>query len=387
MKRFIFSFILFGILLPLFPQSQWHSINHKDAADFFPTLVSSSNDETVIEFALDGFYITDVNAPVPNSKIISVPRTASISEVGAPELRQLTAALIIPDLANMEIEILETEFFDIQDMEIAPSKGDFSRQTDPESIPYTYGAAYQQDAWYPGKLAELADPHIARDFRGAVAITYPFQYNPATKVLRVYHKIVVKVKPSSSGKAPVNPLYRNKALTSIVEDFHFIYENRYINYTPDKYNSPIERGNILVICHDAFIPHMTPYVQWKNQIGFPTEIVGVSTIGNTTTAIKNYVTNYYNTNGLAFILIVGDHTEVVTYNYGSGDTPIIGMVILLGNDSYPEMMVGRFSATTAAHVQTQVQRTLEYERATNMSTGWQTTGIGVARNEGSGNGS
>jgi hypothetical protein len=56
----------------------------------------------------------------------------------------------------------------LQNIEIAPSKGDFSRQIDPESVPYTYGPAYQQNAWYPGKLAELSDPHIFRDFRGAL---------------------------------------------------------------------------------------------------------------------------------------------------------------------------------------------------------------------------
>ncbi len=392
MKKLFLFISLAGMLLSVYPQSQWYPISKNEPADFFPNLISSSSDysETILEFNLGGFFITDVNAPVQNSKIISIPRTGRISKQGEPDLPQLTAPLIIPDMANMEIEIIETEFFVLNNIEIAPSKGDFSRQIDPNTIPYIYGDVYQQNDWYPGKMTELSPPHILRDFRATVAIVYPFQYNPVTKELKVYSKIIVKVSFSETPEPPVNPLYRDKPITSIVEDFHYVYKERYLNYSPNKYTAPLERGPILVISHGAFVNDMLPYVKWKNQIGFPTEIVSVSTIGNTSANIKNYVNNYYNTNGLAFLLIVGDHTQVVTYSYGAspygtqfsdnwyGD--------LAGNDAYVEVLVGRFSATTSTHVQTQVQRTIEYEKATGMTTGWQTYGMGVARNEGAGAG-
>jgi hypothetical protein len=390
MKRLILFILVVMMILPVFSQSQWQKITKKEPVEFSPQLISSVDGESVVEFRLEGFYFNDVNAPVANSKTISVPRTAPISEKGAPDLVQLTAPLIIPDLSNMEIEVLETEYYDIQGVEIAPSKGDFSRQIDPSTVPYEYGPAYEQDAWYPGKLAELAPPHIFRDFRGTVTMVYPFQYNPVTKVLRVYNKIVVKVKESKTTGTIENPFYRTKALTSVVEDFHYLYQDRYLNYTPDKYTAPIERGRILVICHDAFIPDMTPYVRWKNIIGFPTEIVGTSVTGTTAANIKTYVTNYYNTNGLAYLVLVGDYAQIPNYSYGSySGQPMISDNYygdIAGNDLYLEVIVGRFSATTSAHVQTQVQRTLEYEKATGMATGWQTNGLGLARNEGAGAG-
>jgi len=390
MKRVILSVVIVIMMLPVFSQTQWQRIAKKEAVDFYPVLVSNSNGETVVEFSLDGFNLNDVQAPRPNSKTISIPRTAPISEAGAPDLVQLTAPLIIPDLANMEIEVIESEYYDIPNIEIAPSKGDFPRSIDPSTVPYTYGHAYQQDAWYPGTLAQLADPHIHRDFRGTVAMVYPFQYNPATKVLRVYTKLVVKVKESKSTAQPVNPFYRTKSLTSVVEDFHQMYKSRYLNYTPDKYTAPVERGNILVISHDAFIPNMLPYVRWKNQIGFPTEIVSVSTIGNTVAQIKTYVTNYYNTNGLAYLLLVGDFAQITSHSYGSysgsNQTSDNYYGDISGNDLYLEVIVGRFSATAASHVNTQVTKVIEYEKATGMATNWQYNGLGLARNEGAGGG-
>jgi hypothetical protein len=391
MKRTLLFILCIVILLPVFSQVQWQAISKHQPAEFQPVLISSVNGESIVEFNLEGYTATGVSAPVTNSKIISVPRTAQISEQGAPDLAQLTAALIIPDLANMEVEILESEYYEVANIEIAPSKGDITRNIDPSTVPYVYGPAYQQNAWYPGKLSELADPHIFRDFRGTVVITYPFQYNPVTKVLRVYNKIVVKVKESSAlSKQPVNPYYRSKSITSFVEDFHLMYGNRYLNYSPDKYNAPIERGNILVISHPDFINAMMPYVEWKNQIGFPTEIVSVSAIGNTVANIKNYVTNYYNTNGLAFLLLVGDYAQVTSHSYGtysgSPQTSDNYYGDISGNDLYLEVVVGRFSATTVAHVQTQVQRTLDYEKADGIGSGWQSYGLGLARNEGAGNG-
>jgi hypothetical protein len=385
MKKFISFIVPVFIAFSLFSQTQWHTISKATAVDFAPKLIHSSTHETVIEFSLEGFHINDVSGtPIANSKSITVPRGGRMSQAGNPDISKLTAPIIIPDMANMQVQIVETEFFDIENIEIAPSRGDFSRGIDPSTVPFTYGQVYQQNQWFPGNLADISNPHIFRDFRGAVVMAYPFQYNPVQKKLRVYNKIVVQVVESQATQQIVNPFNRTKSISSIVQDFHYMYLDRYINYFPNKYTAPLERGNILVICHDAFIPDMMPYVNWKNQIGFPTEIVGVSTIGNNTTAIKNYLTSYYNTNGLAFLLLVGDHTEVVTYNYGSANYSDNWYGDILGNDSYLEVIVGRFSATTSAHVQTQVQRTLEYERAEGMANGWLSTGIGVAHNEGPG---
>jgi len=59
---------------------------------------------------------------------------------------------------------------------------------------------------------------------------------------------------------------------------------------------------------------------------------------------------------------------------------------LVGSDSYNELFVGRFSAESVADVETQVQRTIEYERDIDETATWLDYGIGLARNEGSGQG-
>jgi hypothetical protein len=139
---------------------------------------------------------------------------------------------------------------------------------------------------------------------------------------------------------------------------------------------------MLVICHDAWIPNMMPFVNHKNAIGIPTSIVGVSTIGNNATAIKNYIQSVYSSSDLAFVLLVGDAAQVVP-GYSSGDSDAFYSK-LVGGDDYPELMVGRFSAESPADVDTQVERSIEYEQNAATLQPWFWKGIGVASSQGAG---
>ena len=64
-----------------------------------------------------------------------------------------------------------------------------------------------ENNFYPGELAELSSPFILRDVRGQSVIIYPVQYNPVTKILRIYNKINIEVK--STGISNNNSLSRN----------------------------------------------------------------------------------------------------------------------------------------------------------------------------------
>ena len=56
------------------------------------------------------------------------------------------------------------------------------------------------------------------------------------------------------------------------------------------------------------------------------------------------------------------------------------------SDDYPDIIVGRFSAATPADVDTQVERTIEYETLPANETDWFWKGIGLASTEGAGSG-
>jgi len=295
-------------------------------------------------------------------------------ETGAPALPAVSRSVIIPNDAEMAVRVIESAFYEINSIDIAPSRGFISRNINPDGVPYTFGRAYQADAFHPGAPATLGEPYILRDHRGIVVTVNPFQYNLVTRVLRVYTAMTVQI--NAVGEDRANVLSHRPRPLSLA--FHRLYEAHFINYNLNGRYDPLdEEGGMLIICYDAWIENVMPLVEHKNSIGIPTTIVGVSEIGNDAEFIKTYIQNVYDTTDLAFVLLVGDVDEVATpYSaYGAADPTYAK---LAGADDYPDIMVGRFSAAITPHVDTQVQRTIEYENMPATEQDWYWRGTGVS---------
>ena len=111
--------------------------------------------------------------------------------------------MIIPDNAEMELRIREALYYELTDVDIAPSKGCLSRTVNPNDVPYSFGAVYEQDAFFPGPVAALRAPYILRDYRGLVVELNPIQYNPVTRTARVYTEVTLEVVAVGPGKVNV----------------------------------------------------------------------------------------------------------------------------------------------------------------------------------------
>lgn len=340
-------------------------------------------DKSVINYRVTSFGLKETIVNGERFHTIDLEQSVPLMVAGAPEVRVLANSLIIPDDGVMEVEVLSSSYQDFYDINLIPSKGNLTRDVNPSEIPYHKGAAYTTNRFYPGTLAQLRDPYILRDFRGQTVVTQPFQYNPVTRVLRVYYEITLQV--SKTGSGGLNPFDRGSVTQEPVEEFMHLYNRHFLNFGALGINyTPVgEDGKMLIISDGAFMPHMSDFVLWKNQKGIPCEIVNVSTIGTTSAAIKTYVTNYYNTNGLTYLLLVGDAAQIPTNTLTSGHSDN-AYAYISGNDHYPEFFVGRFSAENVAHVQTQVIRTLSYEINPDTTGGWLAKSVGIASLEGPG---
>jgi PKD repeat protein len=208
-----------------------------------------------------------------------------------------------------------------------------------------------------------------------------------TKVLRVYTQLQVKVFPT--GNRGKNTLER-RPNQKFSREFKNVYDRHYLNYQQVAESQasvqyiplPDDPGNMLIICYNGFMSEMNEFVSWKQNIGYTVDLVDYSTIGSSA-ALKTYVENYYNTNGLTFLLLVGDHAQVPTSSTTAGDSDN-NYGYIVGSDHYLDIFVGRFSAETVAHVQTQVQRTIHYERDVASSAAFFRNAVGMGSAEGPG---
>ena len=387
MKKVLFSLVFVALSAMAFGQ-QWTSLGKSNPAGPEVTLISSSEQQVVVDFSLGGFYLTRVSTPNGIQQVVSVPKMASMLEAGAPDLPHFPVPAIIGDRAEMEVSVIKSDFTDYQNVEVAPSKGNFSRQIDPETVPYTYGAMYSQNAFYPAAQATLETPYIIRDFRGQNIMVAPFAYNPVTKTLRVYHNMTIAMKKVSDNG--VNQKVARKASQKMSAEMKAAYDHRFINYKENaaKYTFQEDRGEMLIICPDQYMEAMQPFVEWKNQSGRPTTMVSVSEAGgNNDTQIKNYINSIYTNpeRNLEFILLVGDYADLTPHSMSGGRSDNwFGQ--LEGNDYYIEALTGRFSVQSVTDVETHINKVLYYERDMPEGLTWLNQGIGIGANEGAGNG-
>ena len=370
---------------------RWTSILSDQPETYRTQLISNAENSIQVNVQVPGFYTASVTTPRGEAQVVTLPKAVSTAHAGEPDMPMTGIPVLIGDKARMSIRVVDAQYMDFEGIEVAPSKGDFPRTINPEDVPYTYGACYSEDAFFPASNIGLYEPYIIRDFRGQNMVVYPFAYNPATKTLRVYYNMTVEMyKVDDHGENVIET--RRNNVVKMDPDFKSVYQRHFINYEAamNRYTPLDEEGDLLIICYDNFISSMTDFVNWKKTRGVNTTIVGTSTAGSTYSAIQSYIQSQYNANNnLTHVLLVGDVAQIPGYTYsgggssyaGKGDNPY-GQVV--GNDIYNDIFIGRFSASSASQVTTQVNRIITYERDLTTSATWCQNGLGISTSAGSG---
>ena len=161
MKKALF-FLFFNLLiLNLFSQ-EWVGLGSDSALPPKVGLLSESEDVTVISFALEGFFLNKMETPRGLQNVVTVPKMASMLEKGSPDLPLYAIPVLIDDIARMDVEVVDSQYQDFQAVEIAPSKGNFSREINPDEVPFHYGEVYSQNNFFPDYQAQLDQPYILR---------------------------------------------------------------------------------------------------------------------------------------------------------------------------------------------------------------------------------
>lgn len=360
------------------------------------TVLKSTDNSVIVKFDIKDFKKSPVMIDNLPFYKIGLKGEATSSGAGEPELPKISRNIIIPTGCDMKIRVLSSKYRDFENTPVSPSKGVVLRDVEPDSIPYKFGQAYHNNTWFPENLVSLGQPFVLREYSGVGIELNAFSYNPLKKVLRVYESVTVEVYNDGTN-LPEGFTSKQRHSRYSNSDFETIYNNTFINYSSEssasQTRSVSEKGSMLIIVYDDFYDAMLPFVQWKKQTGIPVSMIkrsGVSP-GNNETEIKNFVKNYYNDHSdLCYLLLVGDiaqvtspmtksNTDVNTVLYPSDI--IYGKVA--GNDTYPDLLVGRFSAESVADVQTQVERTISYESYVTTDNYYSKT-LGIASDEAGG---
>jgi len=311
-----------------------------------------------------------------NAKTIHIPGAHPLLVKGAPDLPSFTTSFIVPNLSGFTYELINPVYEEMTNLNVAPSLGNVSRQINPATLEPSYLPSFLVSEFWPASNVSLENPFILRDFKGAVLRINPFRYNSITHTLQILRSADIRIMCELSSSEQNSP-------NAISAGIQAVYKRHFSNFPVGRYSPVDEQGTMLILCHAPFMAAMQDFVDWKRKRGMKVWMLDVSEAGQTPESIKQFVHSFYTTHNIQFLLLVGDIAQIPSPTKSGGKSdPSYGY--LLGDDEYPELMVGRFSAESIQDVQTQVKRSIDYERMTPEQGEYLSALAGIASQEGPG---
>ncbi|MFH1501563.1 MAG: C25 family cysteine peptidase [Candidatus Eisenbacteria bacterium] len=213
---------------------------------------------------------------------------------------------------------------------------------------------------------EMSEPSVIRDIR-VVTVTFTPPLDGPGQACSLDLAITAGAGRGANEKT--------RHLPYLSPAFRRLYESTTLNYRPDAEGPPTvsfrdpapDGARYLIITANAYESEIMPLAEWKHAKGLLTKVVNLSTVGSTTTDIKNYIQNAYDTWTVPpeFVLLVGDTEQLPT---NMVQHPILEVYtdnpysMLEGSDVFSDVFIGRISADSDSHVNTQVAKILGYER-------------------------
>lgn len=231
---------------------------------------------------------------------------------------------------------------------------------------------YLLNSFTPENIVKIVEIGNIRSRHFALIEISPVQYNPYTGELKLMNFCEIKIDCPNSNMIETYEKIE-KYYSPTYEKF---FEHAFINYGSfEKVIENRKQESFLIIVYDSFKDEIQPLVNWKQTLGYDVTITKTSDIpgGSKKEDILNYIEDAYNNwnNPPVFILLVGDIEQIPTFTGTASLTATdLYYVTVDGEDYFPDIYIGRFSASTEAHVENMVQKTLFYEIGNFTSNEW-----------------
>lgn len=324
-KKLLATLSLLLLLLPVLTaisqKSNWIAFDAAiEPAKPKVEVLESNTSKTVLSITVPGMEVSEQFVAEQAYQRLSFPDYGTTTEVGQPELPIVGAFVAIPWDKGAMLKILTVQLSVLNGYTVYP----FQEHTHSSIQEFSLdGKVYSQDAFYPGKLAEISEPGILRDYRIVHLIVYPVQYNPVWGELKVYKQITVQLDYAPEPMTPEVQMALNRPHV-ITPEFDRIYRDVIVNYEPLSAPSTQSDYMYLIITPDEYYDNILPLKNYYDSY-YWVHIAKLGMIGSTPTAIRLYIIDKYNYCPLAYVLLVGDDEKLPAYDDGTrGLTPYWG---------------------------------------------------------------
>jgi hypothetical protein len=156
------------------------------------------------------------------------------------------------------------------------------------------------------------------------------------------------------------------------------------NILPSQLNA--QRGTFMIIVPDALEAYLSSYVEFKYSQGFDVSVLTLTEAGGSASSVKNTISAHLQADPmLEYILLIGDvdgFAAFPSFYYGpENDVTDQQFTHLLGEDTTPDVFIGRLSIDSISDLIVIISKTIRYARdPLAFDGGWLDRGLIVAGN-------
>jgi len=342
-------------------------------------VLESNFEQVVFDVQIFGMWSEEVATKGGTFNRLSIPECGITNVIGEPRLPVLRRMVQIPYGAEVDVEIISSEFEEKSLEELGILNRIIPIQP---PIPKIEGAwenaefviheaAYQTNSFSPQVLAGVGEIGAIRGHRFVTVELSPVSYNPVAGRLMVYSQVRVRVNLSGSNRAKTEDmLYRYAS-----PPFEEMCQDMFINYSAYqdmvKGAPPLPIG-YLIIVHTDFEAQAAPLAEWKSKKGFHVTVATTTETGTSTTSIKNYISNAYNNWPIrpTYVLFFGDVGWIPTYTGTNSGTATDLYYVQMDGDMFADILRARFPVRNTTEATDMVNKLLYYENPTSPDLEW-----------------
>ena len=289
-----------------------------------------------------------------------------LHSVGNPSLPVVQKILTLPVGSTVEVEIVadKVEEYSLPLMQkMYPVQPSQPKSSEPAPWQFNH-EVYTTDDYYCNPLVDVSLMGTMRGVQLVRLTISPFEYNPVRNALKVHTSVSAQVKTvfETTDNRQRATIGLAKTHCSQLISKAYANELQWGSDVPLKY---------VVVARDSFREALQPFVSWKTQMGYNVVQYYPPADANRDTIRKELARMYNDATPLdpapTFLLIVGDVEQIQSfigrYTLPQGVTHATDLYYAeYTGDIYPDVLYGRWSATTVEQLQTIVGKTIEYEQ-------------------------
>ena len=331
-------------------------------------------DDDRIHFSLDSYELKDVTIDGQTFKKPVIPFGGLTSDEGDPTLPTITTFYqVAPNKSYaINVNVISSEW--INNVDILPHQT-WERSSDETNDLFKRNIElYTSDTKYPENQGEVSNTFVFRDIPVVKASITPFKYYPLSRRLEIITSADIELIEVDE----IEPVQTPDRISRVFEP---LYEALVVNYNRSTNDDDYQRPSILYILpsnSSNLMASLEILFDWRHRSGYVVNYVSTSTTGNSSSSIKNYISNAYSTwdDPPEYIALVGDangsysiptYFESLSSYNGEGDHPYSQLV---GNDILPEVIIGRLSFSSTTELATIINKTVQYESNPYLSQNW-----------------